>query len=129
MSHNKEPSSNIGLICPVCAKDRADNWQLHHKELVIRNGDYVKVRVEFSSRDQEWMWLEVQTTKRIGDKEEIHGVFRNDAVFGDRPRDGDPATILRTDIADYCEQGDFDNWEPWRDPSDVSKNHTRYQIN
>lgn len=122
--------SNIGKICSQCSRDRLDSWQEHHKEVHIKTGDYVKIRVQFTDNQQEWMWVEVFKISAAETGERIDGLFRNDAVFGTHPRYGDVANFFRSDIADYCEQGDFDNgWKPWHNPTDEHKDHHLHNIN
>lgn len=131
MMNHKSDDQEYGFICPECSKDRIESWQEHHKELVISPGDYVKVRVQHNdSGDTEWMWAEVMHSRYRDDGSlQFYGAWRNDAVLGIWPKEGDPATFLRTDIADYCEQGDWDHYVPWKNPVD---NHTHthpHQIN
>lgn len=116
-----DQAGNIGAICPKCSEERRVSWQEHFPHLTIKEGDYVKIRFKFTKyRDeQEWMWLEVMVVK--GDY--YIGELRNDSVYDPDYKYGLHISFLREDIADYCEQGDFDNYDSWMPTEDGKRFH------
>lgn len=119
-------TTNTGGICDACAGNRLKSWQEHHTHLIIHRGDYVKIRVSSTHGDGEWMWVEVFSAHALSDHElQLTGELRNDAVFIPEMTYGVPLTFLRTDIADYCSQGDFDHWHPWVDKENKHSDHAQ----
>lgn len=108
-----EETDNIGGICATCSEERRISWQEHHEHLLIKLGDYVKIRFRINGND-EWMWVEVIDLHGSEQGNLYHGILRNDSVFDPGEwRYGRELGFYHSDIADYCEQGDFDNYVPW----------------
>lgn len=110
-----EQETNTGHICAVCSEDRRLSWQQHHEHLVLKEGDFVKVKLEYDE-NTEWMWAEI--TQVLGHSDiasqntYFNGRLRNDGLLIPARYD-DSISFFRTDVADYCKQGDFDNYDPW----------------
>ena len=43
--------NNIVMICNICSENRKKFWQQENKNLIIRSGDYIKVRVMGKDKD------------------------------------------------------------------------------
>lgn len=107
-------TTNIGGICAACSEERRVSWQEHHEHLVIKEGDFVKIRFQMNGKDNEWMWVEVGDIHGSSTGNMYYGILRNTSVFAPEEwRFGRCLGFYRSDIADYCKDGDFDNYDPW----------------
>lgn len=75
----------------------------------------MKIKFLMNGKDDEWMWLEIMDfhSSSEGNSLIVQGVLRNDSIFNSDFSYGTPVPFYRTDIADYCKGGDFDNYDPW----------------
>lgn len=105
---------NIFKVCGSCVTERLTSWQEHHKELRLQVGDFVKVALSIGDSEQtEHMWVEIKRFPCNASDPKIEGELRNDSVLCSWLTYGTKVTFQRTEISDYCKDGDFDEWKPW----------------
>ena len=91
-----ELPENITTLCACCSEERHKHWQENNKNLRIKTGDEVKLKVE-DKNGTEYMWFRILDIKG----KEISGQCGNEPCLVRCIKYGDILKFKFKDINDY----------------------------
>ena len=96
--------NNIGLVCKHIVDKRRMLWQAKNKDLILKNNDYVKIRlVDCEGSSQEHIWIKITECNKS--QITFKGILSNDPLMLRCYVHGDEIDFKREDIQEHIAAG------------------------